>query len=744
MREVWLALEADVGDKVFAFNERKKMYLANPKDRENCQAYAALLGETTPVAAMITDNAIKPLYTEQRWDRMSVDEKAQIVEQVRKDWQKQADDILNALMSEDKDALRLASLKARLLRARNDVTGGENVLRDYIEAHKPNVTCEMILELARYQEASNHFSEAIQNYTEAIGLQDATERQANFALGSLYQRLNMHAKAYEQLTKVVETNPSVELEQQIIECLVKMKNFDDAERRLKSLASSNSAAASSNISAMLSATIAEGRADDLYTKGQTAEAERKFVEQREYLVKAESLDPNTPLPRQLIAQSFFNEFKRSEKPALLDDALAALERADKVSPGNRQTSMLRQEILRSKGDLRGCIAELRRILQRSPDDPVARRQIVQAYIDAGDFQTAFDTVNEAISVNPTLGYWHETLGDLYHAFKNDAQSAYKSYARAYDLVPTPMMLGKLLDCGMAMTPPDNAGAVDRLSKHASDMDSTPPLRLVYARALAGLNRRDEAMTEYRKAYTQYREKIASGAMPAAQINDCMAVLRVFFAITEMPALEQFFMETCSNKADCYELRILAQMWAQTGASGLTHAKELLTQAIEKCPADQKDLRSRMYVDLSNYNLFTNDMESAVAAMVEALKLDPNNVDALNNLAFIYADLMNQPDKAMPLVDRVLALRPRDPSVLDTAGWVNFKAGNDDKAKDYLRQSLKLLDENGIAHVHLAYVYFKLNDRPGAQEHLKRAMDLRPDPDTKAKIDQLVQQMNKTK
>lgn len=65
------------------------------------------------------------------------------------------------------------------------------------------------------------------------------------------------------------------------------------------------------------------------------------------------------------------------------------------------------------------------------------------------------------------------------------------------------------------------------------------------------------------------------------------------------------------------------------------------------------------------------MSEAVATYRTVLGIDPNSVSALNGLALILAQA-GQPDGAMLAVDRVLALRPKDPDGLFLKGLLLYK------------------------------------------------------------------------
>src|SRR5207247_5539831 len=129
-------------------------------------------------------------------------------------------------------------------------------------------------------------------------------------------------------------------------------------------------------------------------------------------------------------------------------------------------------------------------------------------------------------------------------------------------------------------------------------------------------------------------------------------------------------------------------------------------AIEKCPPDKTRYKAQLYKDLGDFYLAGKQNEAAAHVLEQAIELDPENADALNNLAFLLAEDLNAPERALPYAERLPRLRPKDPAILDTVGWVYFKAGNDDKAREYLLKSLDLDDKSPTTHMHLAYVLFK--------------------------------------
>ena len=68
------------------------------------------------------------------------------------------------------------------------------------------------------------------------------------------------------------------------------------------------------------------------------------------------------------------------------------------------------------------------------------------------------------------------------------------------------------------------------------------------------------------------------------------------------------------------------------------------------------------------------MPKARDAYERLLSINPNSISALNNLAYLYADRLNDLDKAYDLARKARDLQGNDPAIADTFGWVLSKRG----------------------------------------------------------------------
>ena len=113
-----------------------------------------------------------------------------------------------------------------------------------------------------------------------------------------------------------------------------------------------------------------------------------------------------------------------------------------------------------------------------------------------------------------------------------------------------------------------------------------------------------------------------------------------------------------------------------------------------------------------YTAFTYDSlgqsDQAIKWMKKVLALDTNHVEALNHLAFIYAEQNKNLDLAEKMIVKALSFAPNDSDILDTAGWVFFKRGKMEQALAYLKQAYQNNPSIGAIAEHLAEVYYHLN------------------------------------
>jgi tetratricopeptide (TPR) repeat protein len=205
-----------------------------------------------------------------------------------------------------------------------------------------------------------------------------------------------------------------------------------------------------------------------------------------------------------------------------------------------------------------------------------------------------------------------------------------------------------------------------------------------------------------------------------------------FGKEQAPDAERLVMELSGNKPSVRQLRDTARLWARMGVSGVSRAIELQRQAVTSCPVDDNLLRASLNYDLGTYLLATGDARGAAECFEVAVRLQPSHEFALNNLAYLKAEELGDAAGAVPMAERLLQLAPKNALVLDTVGWVYFRNGDAERAKQHLTSSLTI-QPSVDAYVHLAAVLASTGDKAGAEKQLQEAEKLDSSPETRQKI-----------
>jgi tetratricopeptide (TPR) repeat protein len=294
-----------------------------------------------------------------------------------------------------------------------------------------------------------------------------------------------------------------------------------------------------------------------------------------------------------------------------------------------------------------------------------------------------------------------------------------------------------------MERPNFALLVGMFAEAESWLEQDSKLRSLYARALNGAGQGTAALAQMRIAYRENRAQ-EDPQVASESLKAWFRSLQELFGRYKMRELEQFVLEVSDDKPTTRDLSWLARSWFDSGGpDGRSRAIELQRLAIDQASEDDPQLRVHLLTNLGVFALTGKEYQAAVDAFDQAIELDPNNVLALNNAAFLYAERLGDPSKALGLAKHANELRPDDPLILDTLGWVRYHLQRFDEAEDVLRRSVSLL-ESAESMYHLASVLFKQGHLDAAQTYVNRAIELRPDPQTRAEMERLEDDIRKAK
>jgi uncharacterized protein (TIGR03790 family) len=135
-----------------------------------------------------------------------------------------------------------------------------------------------------------------------------------------------------------------------------------------------------------------------------------------------------------------------------------------------------------------------------------------------------------------------------------------------------------------------------------------------------------------------------------------------------------------------------------------------------------------------------DYEGAIATYRTAVEARPDNLVALNNLAYALAVHVGKPAEAKPIAERAVALSPRSATIIDTLAWVEHLLGDNARAAQLLDESIRFEPRNATIRLHAAIVFAELSQWKRVDAELTEALNLDPSLATSDEVQRLRQRM----
>lgn len=147
---------------------------------------------------------------------------------------------------------------------------------------------------------------------------------------------------------------------------------------------------------------------------------------------------------------------------------------------------------------------------------------------------------------------------------------------------------------------------------------------------------------------------------------------------------------------------------------------LLSQALAQNPQNTNLLYARSLFSERRKNIALMEQD-----LRTILSNDPDNATALNALGYSLAILTDRLEEARSLVSKALQLRPDDPAIQDSYGWIAYRQGNLSVAETYLQQAYGQSKDHEIA-AHLGEVLWHLRRHQQAMGIWREGLTQTPD------------------
>jgi uncharacterized protein (TIGR03790 family) len=140
--------------------------------------------------------------------------------------------------------------------------------------------------------------------------------------------------------------------------------------------------------------------------------------------------------------------------------------------------------------------------------------------------------------------------------------------------------------------------------------------------------------------------------------------------------------------------------------------------------------------LAELSLLSGDPAGAADRYRKIIAIKPNDAVALNNLAYDIAVREKKPAEAIGLARKALAISPREPTIIDTVGWIEYLMGNTAEAAKLLVAASRGAPNNPEVRLHAAFALAAQGARAAAETELAAALKLAPALEKRPDVQQL--------
>lgn len=397
-----------------------------------------------------------------------------------------------------------------------------------------------------------------------------------------------------------------------------------------------------------------------------------------------------------------------------EQALAAMQQLVGHFPREAELHFAYALLASGKGEHQLALEETERALALHPDWSRARLLQAQVMSQMGDSKAARDAVQRALKAEPG----NMRLRLIYAQFlakTGDFKMAERELSRILDKEPDNHDARFALASTLM-----EMGQVDRAKQYFLELTEVSKWQS-QAYFYLGLI---EAKRERLDNSLRWFDKINSGPLQFdAQVNAITALINLGRMGEARQRLGQV------RKAFPNEALRLYLLEAELLSKNKDYdaAFELLSEALEQLPGQLELLYARALVaeELGRFDVLEADLQAV-------LEKHPDDPNALNALGYTLVDRNVRLDEAKDYLDKAIELKPEDPAILDSYGWLQYRLGDHPAALDYLRRAYDLVRDPEIG-AHLGEVLWESGKRQEAKKVWREAIKKDPDQDAVKKV-----------
>lgn len=335
-------------------------------------------------------------------------------------------------------------------------------------------------------------------------------------------------------------------------------------------------------------------------------------------------------------------------------------------------------------DTAAIVRELGELSASSPADPYTALSVGQIYNSISKPDSALVYFNRACELDSTNGNAIMLRAQLYQqqgdslTFDREAFRAIKSQ----DLELETKLKLIVNYVNMLYSDSTQYQRIDNLFETMLDVNpGEPDVHRLYAEYLAQIGKEDRAADQMSYVVS----------LEGTERNNWLFLAQLYANLKEYKKAAETMDEASKFFPDEFVFTRPRAAFHSLSGDTLT-AVRILEAFPDSLITDANDL-SEYQSMLGDYYYMLKERDKAFTAYDNALKSNPFNYMAMNNVAYYYAETDTLLDKAESYAARVVRHEPDNTTYLDTYAWVLYKKGDYANAKTQIDRTLELIDFN---------------------------------------------------
>lgn len=348
----------------------------------------------------------------------------------------------------------------------------------------------------------------------------------------------------------------------------------------------------------------------------------------------------------------------------------------------------------SGADASVVVDTLRKAIEIAPTDVAPRLRLVEHHLRHNDAKAALAVAQAAVVAQPNVPELVDALGRAQTA-SAEYNQALSSFNLLASLLPPQSPLPQMRMATVHMTNRDLPGAIAAFRKALQVQPNLWAAQRSLTDLLLQTNQASQAMALATSVQQQQPRDVAGHLLEgdvhvaAKRWGDAIGAYRAGMRLGAAPELAVKLHSALSESGKLAEAQQMGATWLK---------------------AHPKDAAMSLY--LGDRALADKKFKEAQRHYEQVIALQPNNVLALNNLAWVAGELGR--DDAVALAERANAAAPNQPTVMDTLAMLLSRKNDHARALELQKRVVQLRPNAPLFKLNLAKIQIKAGDKGAAK------------------------------